>query len=66
MMCLSMATRYPDRICNVVPIGSGVDVSPLQRILNLEQIYAIESDPDFQGGHTLSTNSLLAGWPLLG
>ena len=50
MMCLSTATRYPDRICNVVPIGSGVDVSPLQRILNLEQIYAIESDPDFQGG----------------
>ena len=50
MMCLSMATRYPDRICNVIPIGSGVDVSPLQRILNLEQIYAIESDPDFQGG----------------
>ena len=50
MMCLSMATRYPDRIRNVIPIGSGVDVSPLQRILNLEQIYAIESDPDFQGG----------------
>ena len=51
MMCLSLATRYPERVKNVIPIGSGVEVSPLQKILNLEQIRAIEGDPNFSEGY---------------
>ncbi len=50
MMALSLATLHPDRVRLVAPIGSGLDVTPLQRILNFEQIFAIESDPAFQGG----------------
>ncbi len=50
MMCLILATRYPDRVGIVIPIASGIGVSPLQRIHNFEQICAIEGDPNFRGG----------------
>jgi homoserine O-acetyltransferase len=50
MMTLSLATRYPDRVNHVMPIGSGADVSILQRVLNFEQVTAIEGDPNFRGG----------------
>ena len=33
-----------------MPIAASVAVSPLQRILNFEQICAIEQDPNFNGG----------------
>ncbi len=50
MLALELATRYPDRVRTVIPISTGLAVTPLQRILNLEQAFAIESDPDFRGG----------------
>ena len=50
LMCLSLATRYPDRVRNIVALASGIKSSLLQRIHNFEQIYAIESDADFNGG----------------
>jgi homoserine O-acetyltransferase len=50
MLSLSLATRYPDRVHHVMPIGSGADVSILQRVLNFEQVTAIEGDPNFRGG----------------
>ncbi|MFH1067382.1 MAG: homoserine O-acetyltransferase [bacterium] len=50
MMCLSLATRYPDRVGIVIPIASGMAVTSLQRIQTFEQIYAIEYDPNFKGG----------------
>jgi homoserine O-acetyltransferase len=50
MMCLSLATRYPDRVRIVMPIAAGLEVTTLQRIMNFEQIYAIENDPCFNGG----------------
>jgi homoserine O-acetyltransferase/O-succinyltransferase len=50
MMGMSLATRYPNRVRIVIPIASACDVTSLQRIFNLEQIYAIESDPAFQYG----------------
>lgn len=50
MLCLSLATRYPERVRIVVPIASGHYVDSLQRIINFEQICAIEQDPDFAGG----------------
>ncbi len=50
MMCLSLATRYPRRVDIVVPIAASIEVKPLQRIHNFEQICAIEHDPNFCGG----------------
>ena len=49
-LCLLTATRYPDRVKTVVPIGTGVETTIYQRILNFEQITAIEADPHFKGG----------------
>lgn len=46
----SLATRYPRRVRNVIPIGTGPATTVLQRILNFEQITAIEGDPAFRGG----------------
>ena len=50
LMCLSLATRYPHRVNKVIPISAGLYVTPLQRLINFEQIIAIESDPNFQAG----------------
>ncbi len=50
MACLSLATRYPQRVDRVVPIASGLQTTPLQRVQNFEQIVAIQSDPDFRAG----------------
>lgn len=50
-LTVNLATRYPDRAQNVVSIASGIEVSPLQRIMNFEQICAIERDPCFNGGN---------------
>jgi homoserine O-acetyltransferase len=50
MACLSLATRYPQRVDRVVPIASGLETTPLQRVQNFEQIVAIQSDPEFRGG----------------
>lgn len=49
-LCLLTATKYPDRVRIVIPIGSGVETTVYQRILNFEQVTAIESDPNFKGG----------------
>jgi len=49
-LSMSFATRYPDRAGIVIPIGSGLETTILQRIMNFEQITAIESDPNFRGG----------------
>ena len=50
MACLSLATRYPRRVDRVVPIASGLQTTPLQRVQNFEQIVAVQSDPDFRAG----------------
>jgi homoserine O-acetyltransferase len=50
-LSLSLATRYPERVRVVIPIGTGVETTVFQRILNFEQITAIESDPHFKGGN---------------
>jgi len=49
-LCQLLATRYPDRVRIVVPVGTGVETTILQRIMNFEQVTAIESDPNFKGG----------------
>jgi homoserine O-acetyltransferase len=45
-----LAARYPDRVRFLIPIGSGLETTINHRILNFEQITAIEADPNFQGG----------------
>ena len=50
MACLSFATRYPDRVNVVIPMAASLYATTLHRIHNFEQIYAVESDPNFQGG----------------
>jgi homoserine O-acetyltransferase len=49
-LALLLATRYPDRVKIVVPIGTGTETTINHRILNFEQISAIESDTHFRGG----------------
>ena len=51
VMALSLATRYPDRVQTIISIGSGYQTAMQQRILNFEQIFAIESDPNFKAGN---------------
>jgi homoserine O-acetyltransferase/O-succinyltransferase len=50
MMCVIVATRYPDRVSKVVPIAASLTTSSLQIIHNFEQMFAIVSDPEFKGG----------------
>jgi len=49
-LSLNLATRYPDRVQQVISIGTGTRTTSLQRIMNFEQITAIESDPNFNKG----------------
>jgi homoserine O-acetyltransferase len=51
MLSLHFALRFPDMVRRVIPIACGLEVTVLQTIHNLEQIYAIETDPNFSGGH---------------
>lgn len=51
LMVLDLAARFPEKVGLAVPIASGSEVTPLQRVLNFEQILAIEGDPDFAGGN---------------
>ncbi len=50
IMCLSLATRFPDRVRIVIPIAAGLRVTPLQLLHNFEQANAIITDADFVGG----------------
>ncbi|MFO7547662.1 MAG: homoserine O-acetyltransferase [Acidimicrobiia bacterium] len=50
LMALVLATRYPDRVGSVVPIAAGLGVTSLQVLHNFEQMFAIITDPDFDGG----------------
>jgi len=53
-LSLLLAARHPERVRIVVPIGTGVETTINQRILNFEQVSAIESDPNFNGGEYYS------------
>ena len=50
LMAISLAAQYPNKVKNIVVLASGIKTSVLQRIHNLEQITAIESDEDFTNG----------------
>lgn len=50
LMALVLGVRYPDRVKVVIPIAAGLGVTTLQVIHNFEQMFAIVTDPNFQGG----------------
>jgi homoserine O-acetyltransferase len=50
LLALNLATRYPDRVSIVIPVATALEVSHLQHLLILEQVLAIENDPNFNGG----------------
>ena len=50
VLTLNFATRYPGRVTRVIPIACGLKATILSRAHNLEQILAIENDPNFSDG----------------
>ncbi len=51
MMALNFAVRYPQMTDRVALLGTGIEPTTLTRTHNLEQILAIENDPNFNNGH---------------
>ena len=64
MMALDLAVHEPDRVANVVTIGTGLRSHGLQQMHNLEQIIAITRDPDFRGGDYYGTHGPVHGLAL--
>ena len=64
MMVLNFATRYPDRVKRVIPVATGLESTTLTRVHNLEQILAIENDPNFNNGHYYDGPAPLRGLAL--
>jgi homoserine O-acetyltransferase len=50
LIALTFATRFPDRVKNVISIAAGYKTTVLNRLILFEQILAIENDPHFGGG----------------
>ncbi|MBJ7390178.1 MAG: homoserine O-acetyltransferase [Chthoniobacterales bacterium] len=64
MMALDFAVCWPDRVTNVITIGTGIRSHGLQQMHNLEQIIAITRDPDFRGGDYYGTPGPVHGLAL--
>lgn len=64
LIALTFATRAPERVRNVISIGSGFKTTVLNRLILFEQILAIENDPHFDGGDYYDTNGPLYGLAL--
>jgi len=64
MMALDLAVHFPERVTNVITIGTGLRSHGLQQMHNLEQIIAITRDPDFRGGDYYGTPGPVHGLAL--
>ncbi|MEN7973231.1 MAG: homoserine O-acetyltransferase [Verrucomicrobiota bacterium] len=64
MLVMNFATRYPEKVGRVVPVACGVESTTLTRAHNLEQILAIENDPNFRDGHYYDGPAPLRGLAL--
>lgn len=64
LLTLTFATRYPERVRNVIPIASGFKTTVLNRLILFEQILAIENDPNFHGGDYYTGDSPRIGLAL--
>jgi homoserine O-acetyltransferase len=64
LVALTFATLHPQRVRNVVAIGSGYKTTVLNRLILFEQILAIENDPYFNGGDYYDNSPPLYGLAL--
>jgi homoserine O-acetyltransferase len=64
MLVMNFAARYPDRVKRVIPVACGIESTTLARVHNLEQILAIENDPNFCNGHYYDGPAPLRGLAL--
>jgi homoserine O-acetyltransferase len=64
MLAMNFAVRYPQRVNRVIPVACGVEPTTLTRAHNLEQILAIENDPNFCHGHYYDGPAPLRGLAL--
>ena len=64
MMAIDLAVHEPNRVANVITIGTGLRSHGLQQMHNLEQIIAITRDPDFRGGDYYGTAGPVHGLAL--
>ena len=64
LVALTFATRFPDRVRNVISIASGFKTTVLNRLILFEQILAIENDPYFNGGDYYDGEAPLYGLAL--
>ncbi len=53
LLALDFSVRHRARVSSAILIASGMEVQVLQRLMNFEQIFAIESDGGFLGGDYL-------------
>ena len=61
---LTFATRFPQRVRNVISIAAGFKTTVLNRLILFEQILAIENDPHFNGGNYYDGEAPLYGLAL--
>ena len=64
LVALTFATRFADRVRNVIIIASGYKTTVLNRLILFEQILAIENDPYFNGGDYYESDPPLYGLAL--
>ncbi len=64
LVALTFATRFPDRVTNVISIASGYKTTVLNRLVLFEQILAIENDRNFNGGDYYENGPPLYGLAL--
>lgn len=64
MLVMNFAARYPQKVGRVVPVACGIESTTLARVHNLEQILAIENDPNFCNGHYYDGPAPLRGLAL--
>ncbi len=50
ILAIDLAMRHPERTRCVIPIAAGPYCTTLQKLANFEQIFAIETDPNFNYG----------------
>ncbi len=64
MLVLNFSARYPERVKRVIPMACGLESTTLTRVHNLEQILAIENDPNYCNGHYYDGPAPLRGLAL--
>ncbi|MCK4564029.1 MAG: homoserine O-acetyltransferase [Verrucomicrobia bacterium] len=64
MLAMNFAARYPQKVRRIIPIACGIEATILTRTHILEQILAIENDPNFCNGHYYDGPAPLRGLAL--